>query len=360
MWFTKKRKDAQGSNNIKNKDEYIQQLEEELAHSKIIIEQQRQQIQFNRGISSNLVRFGNSIEYLGSSFEYLSEQLGQNKQHAKEVAQTAETNQTVFNELQTNARYMEQGLAVTTRQITTLTEHAKDISGMVDLISQIASQTNLLALNAAIEAARAGEAGRGFAVVAREVRHLAESTTAAASDIAEKINVIQADVKQAHSYIQEQSQITLSFSNVTKNTVDSMLNLHQLAERMYVDIEYSALRAEVELANLNELSLKFIVYNHLLEDQKTEMPQLPSGQECRFGTWYNSKQNRKLHAMPQFSQIERPHDAVHNEGQYALEAYENKAYTDAIEHLSKMERANLEVMNLVASMMNQLANEVNP
>lgn len=57
------------------------------------------------------------------------------------------------------------------------------ISGIIDIISTVASQTNLLALNATIEAARAGESGRGFAVVASEVKQLAHRTAQATAEV---------------------------------------------------------------------------------------------------------------------------------------------------------------------------------
>jgi methyl-accepting chemotaxis protein len=57
-----------------------------------------------------------------------------------------------------------------------LSEGAKEIAGVIDIIDDVADQTNLLALNAAILAAGAGEKGRGFAVVAKELKRLSDRT----------------------------------------------------------------------------------------------------------------------------------------------------------------------------------------
>jgi methyl-accepting chemotaxis protein len=87
-----------------------------------------------------------------------------------------------------------------------LTEAAKAMSGIIEMINSITSQINLLALNATIESARAGEAGRGFAVVASEVKSLANQARQATDKIGQEIgslNGISGDVVSALGSIKQ-------------------------------------------------------------------------------------------------------------------------------------------------------------
>ena len=330
----------------------IAELEQELAAARQANETNGRQFDYYRGVAGNLIRFSHSISHLADSFEYLTGQLGENRDHAEQVASAALSNQKHFGELQSKALEMESGLNQASHKVETLAGHSQEINGIVELIGGIASQTNLLALNAAIEAARAGEAGRGFAVVAGEIRSLAEKTALATADIVRKIGDVQAEIASVNDYIQLQGRLAQGFSQTTQQAVSAMRTLHGLAGTMRRGIQDSSFRAGIELANLDELSLKFVVYNRLLGSDDPTPMQLPSERECRFGRWYYGEGSRELQGLD-FQRIERPHTAVHQQGQAAIDAFQAQQLERALTHLEQMEEANLEVMRIVAAVAEQ-------
>jgi methyl-accepting chemotaxis protein len=100
-----------------------------------------------------------------------------------------------------------------------LSEMARDVDRIVEIISEIANQTNLLALNATIEAARAGTAGKGFAVVASEVKALASQTAKATGDISSRIQAMRQVTGNSVSAIQSIGEAIKRIDGITSSTV---------------------------------------------------------------------------------------------------------------------------------------------
>jgi phosphate/phosphite/phosphonate ABC transporter binding protein len=85
----------------------------------------------------------------------------------------------------------------TAHYIKKLGGRSDEIGKILNVIDEITDQTTLLALNAAILAAQAGEHGKGFSVVADEIKDLAERTSFSTREIAELIQAVQHEVKEA-------------------------------------------------------------------------------------------------------------------------------------------------------------------
>lgn len=98
-----------------------------------------------------------------------------------------------------------------------LIEVSGKITGVVDVISDIAERINLLALNAKIEAHAAGDAGRGFAVVANEIKALATQTMEATNEISTYINAVYKATGETAFAFNGVTQIITSIKDITDN-----------------------------------------------------------------------------------------------------------------------------------------------
>ncbi|SFC44499.1 Methyl-accepting chemotaxis protein (MCP) signalling domain-containing protein [Marinospirillum celere] len=117
-------------------------------------------------------------------------------------------------------------------QLKALEAVSDNIGQIVSTIREIADQTNLLALNAAIEAARAGEHGRGFAVVADEVRSLAERTAQSTVEITDMVSQIQKRTEAAADEMQESVERVEAGVSKAKRAGQSVAEIEQKTQQV--------------------------------------------------------------------------------------------------------------------------------
>jgi len=156
-----------------------------------------------------------SVEEMTVSINHVAESAQETSKITQHTSELSQQGGEVIHQTIDKMHAMASAVRESSESISELGKHSEQISGIVQVIKDVADQTNLLALNAAIEAARAGEQGRGFAVVADEVRKLAERTTKATGEIGAMIAAIQESSQAAvsamsHAAEEVESGVTLA------------------------------------------------------------------------------------------------------------------------------------------------------
>lgn len=113
-------------------------------------------------------------------------------------------------------------ISETEKRIKRLGERSQEISGIVEIINNIAERTHVLALNASMQAAAAGEAGRGFSVVADEVQRLAESSRQSTSEIESLVSNIQSETAETMATMNKTISQVVSGAELAKKSGEEM------------------------------------------------------------------------------------------------------------------------------------------
>jgi len=182
------------------------------------------------------------------------------------------------------------GIESASQEVFAFGEKTKEISKIVDVITQVAQQTNLLAINATIEAARAGEYGRGFAVVADEVRKLAESAGRSAEqisrlarDISNQSTAVVSAMKEGIDELAEGREdlttIVRSMGSITDTARKGVEKVHLISQSAREQLEGSeemvtAIREISQVAKENAGSTEAI--HQVIEEQTAAVSRMTS------------------------------------------------------------------------------------
>ncbi|RMD80639.1 MAG: hypothetical protein D6809_00655 [Gammaproteobacteria bacterium] len=147
-----------------------------------------------------------------------------------------------------------------------LGEQTGHIGSILESITQIAEQTNLLALNAAIEAARAGEHGRGFAVVADEVRHLANRTKQAVTEIESILTGLRERTETVVSRSERLAEVVDQFQEDHRRIQASSGETRQAVGEVEHGMAAVAAAAEEQSAIAEEVEGRTELIHHLTRD----------------------------------------------------------------------------------------------
>ena len=187
--------------------------------------------------SSTVTELTSETSAIGDALSTLQENavaVSTNINHSNEAAGAADSDTrnsvSVLSATIKDIEAQAQNIDTSVQVINELAAASEQISGVMDVIRNIAEQTNLLALNAAIEAARAGEQGRGFAVVADEVRSLASRTQSSTEEIRVMIERLQQGSREAADKMQQNKDNAFATVQVTQNAGESLeKSLHAVA-----------------------------------------------------------------------------------------------------------------------------------
>lgn len=128
---------------------------------------------------------------------------------------------------------------------------SKQITELIEIMSDITEDTNVLALNATLQAAKAGESGKPFKLVADSIQGLAENAGDAAKRVGNLLSIVQSNISAANLQITETNK---DVEETLFNTNKSILEIENLSKSniLLIEIILEMIKNESIRKNINQ------------------------------------------------------------------------------------------------------------